>query len=98
MRNQSSPTNMVRKARNAGFTLIELLVVIAIIAILAALLLPALSKAKQKAKRMTDVNNMRQLGIATHMYANDWEDWLVFANWGNKVSLGFSYLPGWLYT
>jgi len=58
-----------------GFTLIELLVVIAIIAILAAILFPVFARARENARRSMCISNLRQLGQALHMYAQDYDEW-----------------------
>ena len=67
-----------RKRLECGFTLIELLVVIAIIAILAAILFPVFAKARDRAKLTTCLNNQKQLSLAIHTYADDYDDLMPF--------------------
>ncbi|MBO4511343.1 MAG: prepilin-type N-terminal cleavage/methylation domain-containing protein [Victivallales bacterium] len=83
-----------------SFTLIELLVVIAIIAILAAMLLPALSKARTKARTISCTNNMKAFTNVETFYQQDYEDWIMPACWKDGSGSGPTWIPlmiGYLY-
>jgi prepilin-type N-terminal cleavage/methylation domain-containing protein len=86
--NSFKPNKPVR-----GFTLIELLVVIAILGILSALLLPVLSKAKNRASQVTDLNNLKEQTTALNLYCSDHDDIIPWPNWDN----GDTDRQGWLY-
>lgn len=79
----------MRSHKSEGFTLIELLVVIAIIAILAAILFPVFAKAKEQARKTVCYSNLKQIGMACMMYANDWDERLPY--WTEMYSTPYAF-------
>jgi prepilin-type N-terminal cleavage/methylation domain-containing protein/prepilin-type processing-associated H-X9-DG protein len=77
-----------------GFTLIELLVVIAIIAILAAILFPVFAQARESARKASCLSNLKQLGLAFHMYSQDYDETMPGAAPGNAPAKEGHWVPG----
>ena len=79
-----STTETSRPRWRGAFTLIELLVVIAIIAILAAILFPVFAQARAKARQIVGISNLKQIGLATMMYTQDYDETFPYYNWGEN--------------
>jgi prepilin-type N-terminal cleavage/methylation domain-containing protein/prepilin-type processing-associated H-X9-DG protein len=82
-----SKSSVSSSVKHKGFTLIELLVVIAMIAILAAILFPVFAKARDKARQIKCINNLKQCGMAFSMYAQDYDGWVLYYSYDETIKL-----------